>query len=50
MMGSWLRQCLHYKPGGYSYDGLYGEAPPEKGPFFRPQVFESVGISLVEVF
>ena len=28
----------------------YGEAPPERGIFFRPQVYERVGISLVEVY
>ena len=32
---------------GTPYDGLYGEAPPEKGTFFRPQVYERVGSSLV---
>ena len=36
--------------GGTPYDGLYGEAPPERGIFFRPQVYERVGISLVEVY
>ena len=33
---------------GTNYGGLYGEAPPERGIFFRPQVYERVGISLVE--
>ena len=28
----------------------YGEAPPERGTFFRLQVYERVGILLVEVF
>ena len=33
------------------YDGLYGEAPPERGIFFfRLQVDDRVEISLVEVF
>ena len=32
------------------YDGLYREAPPERGIFFRLQVYERVGISLVEVY
>ena len=31
---------------GYS---LYGEAPPERGTFFRVQVYKRVGISQVEV-
>ena len=36
--------------GGTLYNGLYGEAPPERGTFFRPQVYEKVGILLVEVY
>ena len=36
--------------GGIPYDGLYGEAPPERGIFFGLQVYERVGISLVEVY
>ena len=37
--------------GGTFYDGLYGKAPPERGTFFRLQVYESVsGISLIEVY
>ena len=35
--------------GGSPYNGLYGEAPPEKGTFFRLQVYKRVGISQVEV-
>ena len=35
---------------GTPYNGLYGEAPPERGTFFRPQVYERAGISLVEVY
>ena len=35
------------KPGGTSYNSLYGEAPPEKGIFFRLQVNKSVVVSLV---
>ena len=34
-------------PGGTSYNGPYGEVPPKKVPF---QVYEKVGISLVEVY
>ena len=37
-------------PGGMSYNGLYGEAPPERGSFFGSQVYERVGISLFEVY
>ena len=35
-------------PGGTPYDGLYGEAPPKRGIFFRLQAYERVGILLVE--
>ena len=35
--------------GGTPYNGLYGEAPPERGTFFRLQVYKRVGISQVEV-
>ena len=35
--------------GGISYNGLYGEAPPKRDTFLRLQVYERVGISLVEV-
>ena len=36
--------------GSTTYDGLYGEALPERGIFFRLWVYERVGISLVEVY
>ena len=32
------------------YNGLYGDTPPEMGYFFRRQVYERVGILLVEVY
>ena len=35
--------------GGTPYDGIYGEALPVRGTFFRPQVYERVGILLVDV-
>ena len=35
---------------GTPYNGLYGEAPPERGTFFRLQLYKRVGISLVEVY
>ena len=34
--------------GGVPYNGLYGEAPPERGTFFRLQVYKR--ISQVEVY
>ena len=36
--------------GGTPYNSLYEEAPPERGKFFRLQVYERVGILLVEVY
>ena len=33
--------------GGNPYNGLYGEVPPERGAFFRLQVYKRVGISQV---
>ena len=36
--------------GGNSVKVLYGEGPPERGTFFRLQVYERVGILLIEVF
>ena len=35
---------------GYSYNGLYREALPKRGTFFRLHVYERVGISLVKVY
>ena len=40
-------------PGGEGdilYNGLYGEAPPERGTFIRLQVYERVEILLVDVY
>ena len=39
-------------PGGEvtPYNGLYGEATPERVPFFSLQVYEMLGISLAEVY
>ena len=37
-------------PGGTPYNALYGEAPPERGIFFKRQVYERVGILLVKVY
>ena len=36
--------------GGTPYNGLCGEAPPERGTFFRLAVYKRVGIARVEVF
>ena len=36
--------------GGTPYNGLYEEAPPERGAFSRLQVYKRVGISQVEVY
>ena len=37
-------------PGATPFNGLYGEAPPERGTFFRLQVYEREGISFLEVY
>ena len=37
-------------PGGTPYNGLYGEAPPERGTFLTLRVHERVGISRIEVY
>ena len=37
-------------PGNTPYNGLYEEAPSERGILFRLQVYERVGISPVEVY
>ena len=36
--------------GGTPFNGLYGEAPPQRGTFFMLQVYEKVGISRNKVF
>ena len=36
--------------GGTAYNGLYGEAPPERDTFFRLQVCKRVGISRAEAY
>ena len=36
--------------GATPYYGLYGEAPPERGPIFMLQVYKRVGILQVEVY
>ena len=35
---------------GTPHNGLYGEAPPEKGTFFRLQEYKRVEILLVEAY
>ena len=36
--------------GGTPYNGQSGVAPPERGTFFRLQVYKRVGMSQVEVY
>ena len=39
------------RPGGDTpHDGLYGGTSPERGIFLKLQLYERVGISLVEVY
>ena len=45
--------CPRHPPRGGEvtpFNGLYGEAPPQRGTFFSLQVNEILGISLVEVY
>ena len=37
-------------PGGTPYNGLYGEAPSETGTFIKLQVYERLGILLIELY
>ena len=51
MLRVFLRDLLGFPWGRGTHDnGLHGEAPPERGTFFRFQVYERVGISQVEVY
>ena len=36
--------------GGIPYSGLYGEAPPERGAFFKLVVYERVGEIAILVY
>ena len=39
-----LETDLEAGEGGTAYNGLYGEAPRERGTFFRLRVYKRVGI------
>ena len=40
-----MRIITNVTPGGTPYNGLYGEAPPERGIFFFSlQVYELIGL------
>ena len=41
---------LDWIPGGTPTNGLYGQAPFERGTFFRLKANERVGIAFVEVY
>ena len=47
-----LHSVVRFGLGGgvTPYNGLYGEAPPERGTFSRLQEYERVGILPVEVY
>ena len=50
-----LSGIFHYLPlggggGDTQYNGLYGEAPPERRTVFRLQVYDREGVLLVEVY
>ena len=38
-----------FVPRSTPFDGLYGEAPPERSTSFRLHAYERVAISLVEI-
>ena len=44
-----MTKCLSITWSKSVYNGLYGESVPERSTLFRLQVYERVGISLVEV-
>ena len=46
----YINGCLVPWEGGTPYNGLYGEVPPERSIFVRPQVYGRVAIVLVEVY
>ena len=46
----WVVHISSPRGGDNAYDGLYGQAPPERGIFFRLQAYERGGISLGEVY
>ena len=45
-----LLNAVFRSGGGTPYNGLYGEAPPERDTFFRLQVYERIGVSRAEVY
>ena len=49
-MVCWVQVYIAQGGWGTPYNGLYGEAPPERGTFFTLQVYERVGISRVKVY
>ena len=46
---NWGKPLFPPTPGDTPYNGLYGEAPPERGTLFRLEVYKRVGISRVEL-
>ena len=44
-----MTKCLSITWSKSVYNGLYGESVPERSTLLRLQVYERVGISLVEV-
>ena len=41
---------VRWGAGGTPFNGLYGEAPPERGTFLKLQAYERIEISPVEVY
>ena len=42
-----MKHCI--VPGGINYYGLYGEATPKKGTFFRLKIYKRVGKTISPV-
>ena len=46
---AYQREGLYPGGGGTPCNGLYGEASPKRGTFFRLEVYKRVGISRAEI-
>ena len=47
-MNAVLVKMSVFFPGNTPYNGQYGEVPPERGTFFRLQVYKRVGFYLLK--
>ena len=49
-MGTWVHGMEEARGEGTPYSGLYREAPPESGAFFKLAVYKSVGKIAILVY